>query len=156
MKLIPDELINRIWLEDESSDIAHELYVKALEFKELYYATYISKKLTPEFQKLYTDNNMFHDACINNINIIKNKNKSIDIAIELTIQDKKIKIEYIKITNFQIGCHKDNIILYYDKDIISQWLIDEFYLVDDNTLSHEILLDGGIIIKIEFSLIRIS
>lgn len=154
MRFVPDDVFNAMWHDDSDDKAIRELYKISLKLKEKYFEYNIIKRLPQDFVRLYLDRNLFHDMYVKQVDIGRNKDNSIEVGVEIYNEDVSFKVIYNRVSKFIINGGKNTDMLCTDMDILSQWLFDEFYLVDNETMSHEVLLDGGIIIKVEFSSIK--
>lgn len=121
------------------------------------------KELLPEhFMEIYRSNNDFHDFLLTSLKLVKNKTKIFPfVDLEISIFDGKdnYKIVYSSISKLDIKGNYNNYEIEYlkkKKNTFDSWGYDEFGLINNNVLSHEILFLSGSTIYVQFAKISIS
>ncbi|MEQ8156035.1 MAG: hypothetical protein ABRQ25_14285 [Clostridiaceae bacterium] len=122
----------------------------------------VSKFLSKGFLKIYWQEHGFHDYKLRNFEVIHGEKGyvyPVEFSIVITNGDNVWNIVYKKIKKISINYQQQPDVLKRKKRVyegFDDYGYDEFFQVDDKTLSHEILFASGATILIHFEKISIK
>lgn len=162
MKYFTDELWNEI--NSDSKEKREEASLQWEKNAEEYYKIFenIEKLLPKKFLKLYLKENGFHDYELKNYQIIHGKKGykgSVAVSLVITNTEHTWNIVYNKIKKIAVNYEQQPDIFERKKRReyrgFDDYGYNEFFQIDEKTLSHEILFASGATILVHFEKISI-
>lgn len=162
MRYFTNELWNRVNSESEEERQKADLQWEKNDNE--YYEIFkdVKKLLPKKFLKLYEQEYGFHDYELKNFEVIHGNKGHIDpvaVSMVITNGEKIWNIVYKRIKKISINYEQQPDVLKRKKRIyegFDDYGYDEFFQVDEKTLSHEILFASGATILVHFEKISIN
>lgn len=162
MKYFKRELWEKI-----NSEVEQEREQAELEWErndKIYWESFRKTKqhLPKEFLSVYQQNHWFHDCLISGLEVVKKSDDyrgSVSIEIKISKGPQKWLIRYANVTKFYLDFVAEEELSFFggmNSNAWDEWGYDEFYCIDEDTLSHEILFSSRRTILIYFKRISIE